>query len=411
LGVQFISKLVREFCKATGILQKFGVAHRHESDGTVENGVKLVWQYLRLAVHDLRKYDAWTPLLCNVQLGCNALTRDVLGGASASTLVFNRKVKPLRFLRSEDLPEVPNPAAATPTISTFIADNAAAQLDLLHRADVTRTTRFATRLESANTRRAIAEEEQELASLDWVRRGILVSIPQPESGARLRPEKMSMRRRGPYEVVECCEDRVTVLLRDYRYPFRPDIRWPKELMWPYHEDTQPPLPEPVQVPGELPELQIVCDPECANAILECRQIRDLVVPESPRHVRNYEYRVRWTGRPHSDLTWASYSSVWSTYAFQDYIVDSPLVGHVPPAGYALAHRRHAQMLLTGTKKPDRRVHLADMDFFPRNLKYFPCEMPRKPTRRALQGSARQSSRFHDNAIDSEEQLSDDDDDQ
>jgi hypothetical protein len=43
LGVQFLSKLVREFCAATGILQKFGVAHRHQSDGVVENGVKLVW--------------------------------------------------------------------------------------------------------------------------------------------------------------------------------------------------------------------------------------------------------------------------------------------------------------------------------------------------------------------------------
>jgi hypothetical protein len=220
LGVQFISKLIREFCAATGILQKFGVAHRHQSDGVVDNGIKLVWQYLRLAAHDLRKYDAWTPLLCNVQLGCNSLTLDVLGGASTSTLIFNRKVKPLRFLRSEDIPPVEDPAAANPTISTFIADNAAAQLDLLHRAEVTKTARFTSHQRSAEERRLRAEEEEELESLDWVRRGILVSIPQPESQSRPRPEKMSLRRRGPYEVIECSRDRVTVTLGDYKYPFR-----------------------------------------------------------------------------------------------------------------------------------------------------------------------------------------------
>jgi hypothetical protein len=405
LGVQFISKLIREFCAATGIQQKFGVAHRHQSDGVVENGVKLVWQYLRLAVHDLKKYDAWTPLLCNVQLGCNALTRDVLGGASASTLVFNRKVKPLRFLRSEDLPLAEDPAASSPTISTFIADNAAAQLDLLHRADVTKTTRFTALQRTAQEQRLRAEEAEELDKLDWVKPGILVSIPQPEAPTRTRPEKMSMRRRGPYKVMECSRDRVTVTLSDHHFPSRQHFFWPKELMWPYHEDMSPALPvdDLVGLPEELPELPIVCDVECANAILESRPLRETVVPDAPRHVRNHEYLVRWTGRPHDDVTWASYASVWSTYAFQDFILDSPLVGHVPPAAHALAHRRHALNLLTGTAKPDRRVSLADMSIIPRMLHYFPREMPRKPNRRALKGSQRQSVRFREGAIDSHDE--------
>jgi hypothetical protein len=403
LGVQFISKAVRDFCQATGITQKFGVAHRHQSDGVVEIGVKQVWQYLRLAVHDLRKYDAWTPLLCNVQLGCNALTRDVLGGAAASTLVFNRKVKPLRFLRPETMPNASDAEATCPSISTFIADNAAAQLDLLHRADTTRTARFLESQQSAGDSRQAAAEEEELASLDWVRQGILVSIPQPEAGSRLRPEKMSLRRRGPYEVTECTPETTTVLLRDYKFPYRPSFRWPKELLWPYHADSLPAPPDPVIVDGEVPELPIVCDPECANAILNSRPLHIPVISNTPRHVRNQEYLVRWTGRPHTDTTWASYASIWSTNAFQEFVIDSHLVGHVPPTAYALAHRRHAQQLLTGTSAPNKRVHLTDMAQIPRLLHYFPSEMPRKPTRKALLSSQRQSARFQENAVNSDDQ--------
>jgi hypothetical protein len=404
LGVQFISFIIREFCRMTGIAQKFGVAHRHESDGVVEIGVKQVWQYLRLAVHDLRKYDAWTPLLCNVQLGCNALTRDVLGGASASTLVFNRKVKPLRFLRPEDVPPPSEREAAQPSIPTFIADNAAAQLDLLHRASVTRSERFDQQREAAAEERLEAEEQQELQALDWVRLNALVSIPQAEAQNRLRPEKMSLRRRGPYQVTECDPDHTTVRLRDYKFPRRPTFLWPKELLWPYHEDSLPALPLPADPPNaDLPELDIVCDVECVNAILESRPLRQPVVPNSVRHVRNQEYKVRWTGRPHFDTTWASYASVWATNAFQEFLIDSQLVGHVPPASYALAHRRHAQQLLTGTSAPNRRVHLADIDQIPRLLRYFPSEMPRKPTKKALETSQRQANRFHEAAIDSEDQ--------
>jgi hypothetical protein len=390
LGVQFISAIVRLFCQCTGITQKFGVAHRHESDGVVEIGVRQVWQYLRLAVHDLRKYDAWTPLLCNVQLGCNSLTRDVLGGAAASTLVFNRKVKPMRFLRP-DSPLLTEDAYSS--IPTFIADNAAAQLDLLHRADVTRTNRFADLRDSAEGERARAEEEQELRKLDWVRVGISVSIPQPEAQSRLRPEKMSLRRRGPYVVLECDPAETTVILRDKTYPARPTFRWPKELLWPYHPDSLPALPEPQQLDDqEAPELPIVCDVECANAIIKCRRLTRPVIPNAPLHVRNQEYLVRWTGRPHYDVTWASYNSIWATFAFQEFIIDSNLTGHVPPAAYTLAHRRHVQQLLSGTAAPDRMVPIAAPTHVERMIQYFPSEMPRKPNKKALRISLSQAER-------------------
>jgi hypothetical protein len=98
---QLLSLAVKELFESTGIEHVIGVAHYHQSDAVVENGAALIWPYLRIMSAELKKYHAWSPLLCNVQLGANALNRDVLGGACASEIMFGRKIRPLRFLRPE----------------------------------------------------------------------------------------------------------------------------------------------------------------------------------------------------------------------------------------------------------------------------------------------------------------------
>jgi hypothetical protein len=105
---QYVSKAMEELCECMGIKHEFGVAHYHQSDGVIENGAALIWPYLRVMCAELRKFHAWSPLLCNVQMAANALNRDVLGGASASEIMFNRKVRPLRFLRPEALQQREN---------------------------------------------------------------------------------------------------------------------------------------------------------------------------------------------------------------------------------------------------------------------------------------------------------------
>jgi hypothetical protein len=50
-----------------------------------------------------------------------------------------------------------------------------------------------------------------------------------------------------------------------------------------------------------------------------------------------------------------------------------------------------------------------MSQIPRLLHYFPSEMPRKPNKRALQSSQRQSARFQEDALNSDEQQQDDND--
>jgi hypothetical protein len=88
---QLLSRAVKELFECTGIEHVIGVAHYHQSDAVVENGAALIWPYLRIMCAELKKFHAWAPLLCNVQLGANALNREVLGGACASEIMFGRK--------------------------------------------------------------------------------------------------------------------------------------------------------------------------------------------------------------------------------------------------------------------------------------------------------------------------------
>lgn len=348
LGPQFISRACENFCQSTGIQHEFGIADRHESDGVVENAASLVWPYLRLAAHDLRKYDAWTPLLCNVQLACNALARDVLGGASASELVFNRKVRPMRFLRPEAMPRVGDEVdPETFMVSNFIADQASMQLRAIHRADNERHMRYRHRLNVAN------DKADGLEQLDWVREGILVSIPQRDHQTFARPNKWALLRRGPYEVVTCLPGHATVSLVDVNARFRRDearsrpFTYPKVWLHPYTADTEPLDERPVSPPQpqDLPEFALLIETDAISAILQAIPLAHAVIPNAPQHVRNFEYLVRWSRHPHSDNSVEPYRLVWHTDAFAEFIQGSDLIGHVPPTAYALRHRHHVNQLL------------------------------------------------------------------
>jgi hypothetical protein len=360
LGPQFISQTCSEFTRMTGIEHEFGIADRHESDGVVENAASLVWPYLRLAAYDLRKYEVWTPLLCNVQLACNALARDVLGGASASELVFNRKVKPMRFLRPEAMPRVGEADPGEFTVSSFIADQASMQLRAIHRADNERHLRYRHHLDAA------LDKADGLEHLDWVRVGILVSIPQRDHQTFARPNKWALLRRGPYEVVAAEPGHAMVSLVDVNARFRQDAArsrpflYPKVWLHPYTEDTQQhdSLPIPPAEPADLPAFQMLIEPNVVGAVLEAIPLPQRVIRDSPLHVRNFEYRVRWIGQPHTANTVEPYLMIWHTTAFAEFVQGSGLVGHVPPTAYALKHRQHVNQLLH-RQITDRAVELVD----------------------------------------------------
>ena len=341
-GAAFISRSVREFCDATGIQHEFGIAHNHQSDGTVENAAKMVNSFLRTMVHELRKYAAWTPLLCNIMLTLNSLRRNILAGASSNDLVFGRRIRPMRFLRPDALQRPGAPHANDPpapaSLNTFLADNAALQLQLLAAADDERWNVI------SDHNNAFLDTDT--SRLDWTRVGQLVTIPQPEHESRLRPGKFDLRRRGPYEIVQCDTASTTVRLRDYRAYTQlrnpPVFPWPKRWLWPYHAATFPSDPErldpPVDEPIPLPPRPALDTP--ISAILSSRPLPVLVVHNNTSHVVNHEFLCRFPDRPHSSNRWLPYATVWSSSAFAEFVAGSDLTGHIPANAYPAAHRQH-----------------------------------------------------------------------
>ncbi len=72
-------------------------------------------------------------------------------------------------------------------------------------------------------------------------------------------------------------------------------------------------------------------PRLPSAVLSHERLEQTVVHNSPCHVRNQRYHVRWEGRPHSENCVVSYDSIWQSQAFDEYVSGSELVGHIPAA--------------------------------------------------------------------------------
>ncbi len=403
VGPQFISKTISDFCQASGIEHRFGIPYNHRSDGTIENGIRTVWSYLRLAIHDLKRYAAWAPLLMNVMLGCNSLPREVLGGAWAWALIFNRKVQPMRFLRPDTLrapynTEDPGREDAQVQVNGFIADQAAQQLRLLYFAEQTRQERYGENVQEAERQLRQQEEEQQGQNLDWVRVGQLVSIPQEEHDRQLRPTKMSLRRTGPYEVMECAT--TTVKLRDRRMFMAREnpvtFLWPKRELWPYFTRCEPAENFDELRDDQPDELPHFVSTQLVNAVLEHRFREHSATPRN--NVRNFDYLVRWEGQPHSQTTWERYENISHMSAFQDFVRDSGLTNHVPTTQHSALHRQHVTQLLRGEANPVSTIPIQDPRQVVQNLQgYFSSDQPLYPNRAALQRSINQSEQSQTSA--------------
>jgi hypothetical protein len=263
----------------------------------------------------------------------------------------------MRFLRPQSANMAPDDIPDSQPVSGFIADHASMQLRAIHRADNERHMRYRHHLD-AELHKADGVEH-----LDWVRDGVLVSIPQRDHQTFARPNKFALLRRGPYEVVDSQPARATALLVDVYARFRNEnpapFAYPKVWLHPYTEDSQQPDGPPPSPPSDsdVPEIAMLVDPADVSAVLEAIPLSPTVVPES-RNVRNFSYRVRWTGRPHSDNSVEPYNMVWHSSAFNDFYAGSGLTGHVPPSAYALRHRTHVNQLLH-RQQVNRAVPLVD----------------------------------------------------
>ena len=382
----YLSRALQELTDCTGIRHEVGVAHYHQSDGIVENGAATIWPYLRIMCAELQKFHVWSPLLCNVQLGANALTRSVLGGASASEIMFGRKIRPLRFLRPEAIEPLRGPAV----VSTFMADNAAFQLRLLAQADAERHRRFRLNQEDADAARDGCED------LDWVVQGMLVTIPQPDGDQHFnRPHKLAFLRRGPYEV--CSVRPRSVMLRDFPKASAggnpPQFLWPKYNLAPYYRmgDILPPTEPVMQLPeaADSQELPIVQPQTMPSAIISAERLEQPLLPLEPQHVRNFHYLVRWQGRSHASNSVVPYDAVWSSLAFDEFFRGAGLVGHVPPQRFQAAHMAQVGALLRGSQNPGQ-LPMAEPQVQARAMShYFPMATQPRPQPSAIERLAAQ----------------------
>jgi hypothetical protein len=214
---------------------------------------------------------------------------------------------------------------------------------------------------------------------------MLVSIPQPENDQHFnRPYKLAFLRRGPYEV--CAVRHRSVLLRDFGKAQAggnpPQFLWPKYNLAPYYRmgDILPPSEQVIQVPqGEEVEALPIAQPQTMpSAILAAQPLENPVFPREPRHVRNFEYMVRWHGRSHASNSVVPYDSVWSSMAFEEFIRGSGLIGHVPPQQFQAAHLAQAGAMLRGSQNPGQ-IPMAEPQVQARVLShYFPMASAPRP---------------------------------
>jgi hypothetical protein len=167
------------------------------------------------------------------------------------------------------------------------------------------------------------------------------------------------------------------------------FQWPKRELWPYFVRCEPagevePLPQ--DRPEELPRF---VSTQVANAVLQHRPIEQVSTPRN--NVRNFEFQVRWEGRPHSQTTWERYDQISHMSAFQDYVRDSTLTDHVPITQHSALHRQHVTQLLRGDSNPVSTIPIQDPRQVVHNLQdYFSSDQPLYPNRAALQRSVNQS---------------------
>jgi hypothetical protein len=131
-------------------------------------------------------------------------------------------------------------------------------------------------------------------------------------------------------------------------------------------------PLPVTQPQTLPA-----------AILSAHPLSNAVMPQDQRHVRNFEYLVRWHGRSHASNSVVPYDAVWSSTAFDEFVKGSGLTGHIPPQQFQAAHMAQAGAMLRGNLNPGP-LPMADPQGQARALShYFPMAAPPRPNPTAI----------------------------
>ena len=144
---------------------------------------------------------------------------------------------------------------------------------------------------------------------------------------------------------------------------------------------------PLQDQAAVDMLSHAILPTIPSAILSHERLEHPVIRNSPMHVRNQQYLVRWEGRPHSDNGVVPYDAVWQSPAFEEYVSGSDLIGHIPAAQAMQRHVQQVQNLLAGSQV-NSHVPASNPEIQVQVLRdYFPMSAPQRPNIQAVSRAA------------------------
>jgi hypothetical protein len=314
-GSEFDSDIIHQFCDLTSTRHTLSIARAPHTNGVAERSIREVKSVLRLLAADFQRHSTWSPLLPIAQRALNSRYRQCLG-CSPQEFLFGTLVG--------------TEAAVIPCEAAALTPSAAADIDAYHPTAnfMHRALRFQEqvlhRLQTLSDNDAEAALRLSTPHTQPLIVGELVLIPWRDHRP---PSSIHPKLCGPYIVSEIFPERNTLSLTHTCNP--PPADQLSTTTWTLEGDVYKYNGIPVADSTTLSSVSHPL-PRAIDCVLSCTLVADpLPVPDTPAHVRNHRFLIRFLCSPNVDAIYASYDDVKHTLACDRFCDGhSFLLGHV-----------------------------------------------------------------------------------
>ena len=316
-GPEFDSDIIHQFCDLSSTRHTLSIARAPHTNGVAERSIREIKSILRLLAADFERHSTWSPLLPIAQRALNSRYRHSLGCSPQEFLFGNL---------------VGTDAAVLPCDAAPLSPAAAADIDAYHPSAnfMHRALRFQEqvlhRLQTLSdqdaevlSRSATAPQQQAPLIV-----GDLVMIPWRDQRP---PTSIHPKLCGPYIVTAIFPERNTLSLAHTCNP--PPADQLSLTTWTLEGDVfrYNGVPTTDATTLSSPSHPL---PRAVDCILSCTLVTGpLPVPNTPAHVLNHRFLVRFLCSPNVDATYASYDDIKHTIACDRFCDGhSFLTGHI-----------------------------------------------------------------------------------
>ena len=319
-GCEFDSDIFNQFCTLCSVKHNLSIARAPNSNGIAERQVQLVKRVLRHLCSTLATFNSWGLLIPLAQRAVNFLHRQDLG-CCPQQLVFGLSANQDSFV----IPTSPCPVAQSLIIDANTYHPAAG---LMHSA-----LRFQERilhrvLELRERQLESAQLDDPFTSAESLSVGDMVLIPWRDNSP---PSPLHPKMCGPYIITMLDAQANTIVLEHSCTP--PPANQLSTTTWTIRagvfrlSDFHGLSTEDPSAAGMIIDSAV---PKPIDCILSCALVDSspLPVPETPAHVRNHRFLVRWLHKPQSDASFVDYDAVKHTLACDRFCASNPfIIGH------------------------------------------------------------------------------------